>query len=73
MLHGGAGVIIGDLTAAAVAGLRSWHRDDITVLVPHSADVGEGHPGVAFVRTRRPLRELRRSVHRIGCWSGSTG
>jgi hypothetical protein len=62
VLHGGTGAIIGDLTAAEVAGLCNWHRDDITVLVPHGADVGDGHPGVVYARTRRPLRELRRSA-----------
>lgn len=60
VLHGGPEAVVGDLSAAEVAGLRSWHRDDVTVLVPHGTFVGAGHPGVVFVRTRRPLRDWRR-------------
>ena len=49
--------MVGDLTAAELPGLRNWHRDAVTVLVPHATDVGAGCPGVEFVRSRRPLRE----------------
>ncbi|WP_182376822.1 hypothetical protein [Nocardioides sp. WS12] len=62
VLHGGPDALVGDLTAAEVAGLRNWHRDDVTILVPHSADVGAGHPGTVFVRSRRPLTDWKRSV-----------
>lgn len=60
VLHGGARAVVGGLTAAEVGGLRNWHRDDVTVLVPHATDVGVGFSGVAFVRTRRELSSLRR-------------
>ncbi|WGY04124.1 DUF559 domain-containing protein [Nocardioides sp. QY071] len=60
VLHGGPDAVVGDLSAAEVAGLRNWHRDDVTILVPHGSFVGAGHPGVVFVRTRRPLRDWRR-------------
>lgn len=60
VLHGGPDALVGDLSAAEVAGLRNWHRDDVTILVPHSADVGGGHPGIVFARTRRSLADLKR-------------
>lgn len=50
--------LVGDLTAAEVLGLRNWHRDDITVLVPRGADV-EPIAGVRFTETRRDLASLR--------------
>ena len=59
-LHAGGDCLIGDLTAAEVGGLRNWHRDEVTVLVPRSTDVGDPIAGVRFVETRRPLREFRR-------------
>lgn len=60
ILHAGHGALIGALTAAERAGLRSWHRDEVTVLIPHSCDVGDAVPGIAFVRTRRDLVAMRR-------------
>lgn len=60
VLHGGADALVGDLTAAEVGGLRNWHRDDVTVLVSHGTDVGAGHPGIVFARTRRTLADWRR-------------
>jgi len=59
VLHGGPEALIGDLSAAELAGLRNWHRDEITVLVPKDARAGMGYPGIRFVKTRRSLRELR--------------
>lgn len=59
VLHGGDQAIVGDLTAAEVAGLRNWHRDDVTILVPRGADLGEPIPGIRFVQTRRPLGMMR--------------
>ncbi|NYI43059.1 hypothetical protein BJ993_000139 [Nocardioides aromaticivorans] len=65
VLHGGARAVVGGLTAAEVGGLRNWHRDDVTVLVPHGADVGEGFLGVTYVRSRRDLAVLRRPGHEL--------
>lgn len=59
VLHGGPAAMIGELTAAELSGLRNWHRDQVTVVVPHGADVGAGYPGVDFVRSRR-LQEAQR-------------
>ena len=56
VLHAGRDAIVGDLTAADVACLRGWHRDDVTVLVPRSAELGQPIDGVRFIETRRPLR-----------------
>lgn len=60
VLHAGGDALVGGLTAAEVAGMRNWHRDDVTILVPHSCDVGDGFPGVTHVRTRRDLAAMRR-------------
>lgn len=60
VLHGGPDALVGDLTAAEVIGLRNWHRDDITIVVPHGADLGAGHPGIGFVRTRNALADWKR-------------
>lgn len=62
VLHGGSGAMVGGLTAAEVLGLRNWRRDDVTVLVPQSCDVGAGHPGIVFVRTRRALADWKLAV-----------
>lgn len=59
VLHGGEQAIVGEITAAEVMGLRNWHRDPVTVLVPHDADVGDGHPTIEFRRTRRDLSAMR--------------
>jgi hypothetical protein len=39
VLHAGPSAVLGDLTAAEVAGLKHWHRDDVCVLVPHDLDL----------------------------------
>lgn len=59
-LHAGGESLVGDLTAAEVAGLENWHRDDITIVVPQDARFDDDLPGIRFVRTRRPLRTFRR-------------
>lgn len=58
-LHAGGDAIIGDLTAAEVAGLRNWHRDEVTVLVPQGSDLGPSLDGIRFLETRRPLTAMR--------------
>jgi hypothetical protein len=58
VLHAGNGAVVGGLSAAKLYGLRSWERDDVTVLVPDDWSF-EDVPGVHFVRTRRPLGDLR--------------
>lgn len=58
VLHAGPGALIGDLTAAEIAGLSNWHRDAVTVLVPRAASLQDVE-GVRFVRTRRDLSGLR--------------
>lgn len=63
VLHAGPGALVGDLTAAELAGLRNWHREDVTILVPAGVEL-DPVPGVAFRRTRRPLAEFKRT------WSG---
>lgn len=60
VLHAGGDAIVGDLTAAEVGGLRNWHRDDVTILVPRSSDLGPPIEGINFVETRRPLPDMRR-------------
>ena len=59
VLHAGAPAIIGDLSAAELSGLRSWHREDITVLVPQGSDLGQPLAGIRFVETRRSLAAMR--------------
>jgi len=55
VLHAGPRALIGDLTAAEVAGLQRWHRDEIVVLVPADAKLDGGIEGIRFARTRRPI------------------
>lgn len=59
VLHAGGDAQVGDLTAAELAGLQNWHRDDVTVLVPKGTNLGEPLDGITFVQTRRPLRMFR--------------
>ena len=56
VLHAGPGSAIGGLTALAVHGLRTWHRDHVTVLVAKSHNL-EPVPGVDFVETRRDIEQ----------------
>jgi hypothetical protein len=59
VLHAGRRSLLGDLTAAELAGLRNWHRDLITVLVPDDLDLDDDVSGVHFARTRRPLSSMQ--------------
>jgi hypothetical protein len=58
VLHAGPRAILGGLTAAEVAGLRNWQRDEVTVLIPQQLEV-ESVDGVTYRRTRRNLAYLR--------------
>ena len=62
VLAGGSEAMLGDLSAAEMRGLRNWHRDDVSILVPKSTPRVEEPPGVRFVETRRPLRLFRGNV-----------
>lgn len=55
VLHAGPSAVLGDLTAAEVAGLRHWQRDDVCVLVPHNLDLERQPHGIRIARTRRPV------------------
>jgi len=48
----------GGLTAATLAGLKNWHRDEVTVLVPYARGRPSPLSDVCFVRIRRSLREV---------------
>ncbi|MEX0429028.1 hypothetical protein AB3X52_15480 [Nocardioides sp. DS6] len=67
VLHGGDGSMLGGLTAAERLGLERWHRDTITVLVPYANDVPAPLDGYRFVRSRRPLAELRERSSDVPC------
>ena len=54
VLHAGPGSAVGGLTALERRGLKNWHRDEITVLLPKSHNL-EPLPGVRFVEHRRPV------------------
>ena len=58
VLHAGPQAVVGGLTAAEVAGLRSWHRDDVTVLIPEELEVDDVS-GIDFHRTRRDIAAMR--------------
>jgi hypothetical protein len=58
VLHAGGTALAGGLTALEWHGLRSWHRDDVTLLVDDEL-VFDPVPGVTFFRTRRPLPSMR--------------
>ncbi|GAA3812008.1 hypothetical protein [Nocardioides panacisoli] len=59
VLHAGGEALLGDLSAAEVLGLRNWHRDDITVLVPQGGQPESAVEGVRFAETRLSLASLR--------------
>jgi len=54
VLHAGPGSAIGGLTALERRGLKSWPREEITVLLAKSHNLASV-PGVSFVETRRPV------------------
>ncbi|WP_406035856.1 endonuclease domain-containing protein [Nocardioides sp. NBC_00163] len=58
VLHAGDGAMAGGLTAATLAGLKNWHRDEVTVLVPYARGRPSPLSDVRFVRIRRSLREV---------------
>ncbi len=60
VLHAGPGSLVGGLSAAELAGLKNWHRDEVTILVPKELEFDDDElPGVRFVRTRRNLNRMR--------------
>jgi very-short-patch-repair endonuclease len=67
VLHAGEGALVGGLSAAECAGLRNWHRDEVTVLVPYRHHLPEPVDGVEFVRTRRDLGPMRRRLSGLPC------
>jgi hypothetical protein len=54
VLHAGSQSAVGGLTALEHHGLRNWHRDVVTVLLPKSRGIEE-MSGVAFVECRRDI------------------
>ncbi len=54
LLHAGPNSAIAGLTALELHGLRHWHREEITILLPKSHNL-EPLSGVRFVETRRPV------------------
>lgn len=58
VLHAGGDSLIGGLTAATAHGLTRWDRAEVTVLVDDER-LFDPLPAVRFVRTRRPLKEMR--------------
>jgi very-short-patch-repair endonuclease len=61
VLHAGGEATISGLTAAELCGLRGWHRDEVTILVPHGADLRQAVDNVRFEQTRRALAPLRKT------------
>lgn len=60
VLHAGPSSLVGGLSAAELAGLKNWHRDGVTILVPQELEFDDEElPGVRFVRTRRNLSLMR--------------
>jgi hypothetical protein len=56
VLHGGRNAVLAGLTALEVHGLRNWHRDDVTVMVPKSQGIAP-LAGVRYRETRRDLSD----------------
>lgn len=54
VLHAGPPAIVGGYTALEFAGLRNWHRDNLTILVDDEEHL-EPLDGIDWFRTRRPL------------------
>ena len=59
VLSAGPGALASHLTAAEIAGLRNWPREEITILVPYGSDTTCRVEGCRLVRSRRDLIELR--------------
>jgi len=62
--HAGPHALIGGLTATELLGMKSWTRDEVTVLVDHERSF-DPVEGVRFFRTRRPLEAMRHPTHRL--------
>lgn len=58
VLHAGGDALVGGYTALECHGLKNWSRESVTILVDDEAHL-EPVEGVAYVRTRRPLRLWR--------------
>lgn len=59
VLHAGDGSLVAGLHAAELDGLKNWHREDITVLVPAALAVPRPLPGYRFIRSTRDLTAIR--------------
>jgi hypothetical protein len=68
VLHAGPRSVLGDLTAAEVCGLRHWHRDAVTVIVPQKLILEDEPDGIRFVRTRRPIPLMVDPVRHLPTW-----
>ncbi|GAA4742018.1 hypothetical protein GCM10023350_28460 [Nocardioides endophyticus] len=68
VLHAGPRSALGDLTAADVCGLRHWHRELITVVVPQKLILEDEPDGIRFVRTRRPIPLMVDPAQRVPAW-----
>ena len=58
VLHAGNGAVVCGLSAGKLYGLRNWDRETVTVMVPDDWSFADLE-GIHFVRTRRPLGDLR--------------
>lgn len=58
VLHAGGDALVCGLTLLEWQGLKNWHRDEVSVLVPGDAHL-DPVDGVRFVRTRRDVRGWR--------------
>ncbi|HEY0889063.1 MAG TPA: hypothetical protein VGE38_05565 [Nocardioides sp.] len=58
VLHGGTGALIGGIQACERAGLRTWQREQVVVLVPYTS-APRPLAGYDFVRTRRAVSQWR--------------
>lgn len=67
VLHAGPVSAVGGLTALELHGLKNWHRDEVSILVPKSQDI-EPLDGVQFVETRRPVLPYRARASKPPCW-----
>jgi hypothetical protein len=54
VLHAGPPAIVGGYTALEFAGLKNWHRDNLTILVDDEEHL-EPLDGIDWFRSRRPL------------------
>lgn len=64
VLHAGPPAIVGGYTALEFAGLKHWHRDDVTILVDDEAHL-EPLDGIDWFRTRRPIDVWHAKQHHL--------